>query len=480
MNYSNPKDLNGDGFTDLTLQDRISLFNKLKFGNKLSLATRFVYEDRWGGQIQWNPKYRGGDQIYGESIYTNRFEFFGNYQFDKAFSFQFSFNNHDQNSVYGTTRFNANQIIGFGQFLWNKSFKKNDFMIGIAYRYSFYDDDTTATFNEGKELNQEEVTHLPGIFFQNEIKINAKNTVLLGARYDYNSIHGSIFTPRFNYKLNNVDNSSIWRLSLGSGYRIAQIFTEDHAALTGAREVVFLNNLAPEKSWNANLNFVQKIYLKQGIILNFDSQLFITEFSNKIVPNYDANPNQIVFDNLQGRSITQGVSLNMNALLKGGVRVNLGATFIDSYIEENGLKSIPYLTERFHGVWKLQKKINRNNLTIDLTGTITGPLKLPTLGDLDPRDPYAPTFSIVNLQITKAWNSRFETYGGVKNILDFTPPSNSIARSFDPFDRGVNFDLKGNAIASENNPYGLTFDPSYVYASNQGIRMFFGLRWNSL
>ncbi|MEK9612878.1 MAG: TonB-dependent receptor plug domain-containing protein [Flavobacteriaceae bacterium] len=76
MNYSNPKDINGDGFTDLTLQDRISLFNKLKFGNKLSLATRYVYEDRWGGQIQWSPKYRGGDQIYGESIYTSRVVFF--------------------------------------------------------------------------------------------------------------------------------------------------------------------------------------------------------------------------------------------------------------------------------------------------------------------------------------------------------------------------------------------------------------------
>ena len=269
-------------------------------------------------------------------------------------------------------------------------------------------------------------------------------------------------------------------MSLGSGYRIAQIFTEDHASLTGAREVVFLNDLDPEKSWNANLNYVQKIYLKQGTILNFDSQFFITEFSNKIVPDYDSNPNQIVFDNLYGRSITQGVSLNMNALFRGGVRVNLGATFIDSYIEENGLKSIPYLTERFHGVWKLQKKINRSNLTVDLTGTITGPLKLPTLGDLDPRDQFAPTFSIVNLQITKAWNSRFETYGGVKNILDFTPPSNSIARSFDPFDRGVDFDLNGNAIATENNPFALTFDPSYVYASNQGIRIFFGLRWSSL
>jgi outer membrane receptor for ferrienterochelin and colicins len=32
-------------------------------------------------------------------------------------------------------------------------------------------------------------------------------------------------------------------------------------------------------------------------------------------------------------------------------------------------------------------------------------------------------------------------------------------------------------LSTQNNPFALTFDPSYVYASNQGIRFFFGLRW---
>ena len=35
----------------------------------------------------------------------------------------------------------------------------------------------------------------------------------------------------------------------------------------------------------------------------------------------------------------------------------------------------------------------------------------------------------------------------------------------------------GQAIATPNNPYALTFDPSYVYASNQGIRGFIGFRY---
>ena len=33
------------------------------------------------------------------------------------------------------------------------------------------------------------------------------------------------------------------------------------------------------------------------------------------------------------------------------------------------------------------------------------------------------------------------------------------------------------AISTDSNPYALTFDPSYVFAPNQGIRGFFGIRY---
>lgn len=47
FNYSNPIDKNKDGFTDVTLQDRISIFNKFTFDRKskkqFALATRYFY-----------------------------------------------------------------------------------------------------------------------------------------------------------------------------------------------------------------------------------------------------------------------------------------------------------------------------------------------------------------------------------------------------------------------------------------------------
>lgn len=77
--------------------------------------------------------------------------------------------------------------------------------------------------------------------------------------------------------------------------------------------------------------------------------------------------------------------------------------------------------------------------------------------------------------------ANFEFYGGVKNLLNWTVNKGNpfvIARANDPFDRGVDFDNNGNAIATPSNPYALTFDPSYSYGTNQGIRGFVGVRYN--
>lgn len=127
--------------------------------------------------------------------------------------------------------------------MYNKRIKENhDFLLGIAYRYTFYDDNTFATIDENGIKNKPSKTHLPGIFLQDEISLNKQNKLLLGARWDYNSIHGNIFSPRINYKWNSKDKSDIFRVSIGNGFRVANVFTEDHAALTGAREVEFRDN----------------------------------------------------------------------------------------------------------------------------------------------------------------------------------------------------------------------------------------------
>lgn len=479
FNYQNPIDNNKDGFTDLTLQNRISIFNKwsfdLKNNRQANVAARYYYEDRWGGQMQWNRSYRGGDEIYGESIYTKRFELLGNYQLPltEKVTLQYSFSSHNQNSAYGHVPFNADQKIVFAQLLWDKEIGKHSLLMGTPFRYTFYNDNTPATrYADGQD--HADKIYLPGIFIQDEIK-SGRHSVLLGARYDYNSRHGSIFTPRaaYKYKFNQTD---VVRLNIGRGFRIVNLFTEDHAALTGSREVILKEALKPEQSWNGNINIVKKIVTGNSFI-GIDASVFYTHFTNRILPDYDTNPNEIIYDNLDGYAVSKGISLNLDFNFPFPLKIIAGGTYMDNYQKENGVRFRPVLTEKFTGIWSVSYETQKAGLSFDYTGNIYGPMRLPILSEDDPRAATSPVWSLQNIQVTKKFDNGLEIYGGVKNLLNFTPPANSIARANDPFDKNVKFDEQGQVIATPDNPYRLTFDPSYVFAPNQGIRAFLGIRY---
>ncbi len=481
-NFQNPIDRNGDGFTDLTLQHRISVFNKWSFNRRenrqASISARYFYEDRWGGQTNWTAAERGGDRVYGESIFTKRLELLGTYQLPtvEKITLQYSVNTHNQNSYYGTTPYMANQTIAFAQLLWDKQAGNHSLLFGTPFRYTYYNDNTPATALNDNTDNPDR-TVLPGVFAQDEISFG-RSKLLLGVRYDYNSRHGNIFTPRMAYKLS-LNQTDALRLNIGRGYRVVNLFTEDHAALTGAREVVVREALRPEQSWNVNLNLVKKIVTGNSFV-GFDAQLFYTYFSNRILPDYDTDPNKIIYDNLTGYAVSRGVSLNLDFNFSAPLKIITGATYTDNRQIKNGVSIRPILTERFMGVWTISYEFARAGLSVDYTGNIYGPMRLPLLSESDPRAEYSPTYSLQNIQLTKKFRNGFELYGGVKNLLNFRPPANSIARPFDPFDKQVQFDANGQVLATPNNPNRLTFDPSYVYAPNQGIRGFVGLRYTLL
>ena len=133
-------------------------------------------------------------------------------------------------------------------------------------------------------------------------------------------------------------------------------------------------------------------------------------------------------------------------------------------------------TEKFTGTWNVGYTFKHIGLTLDYTGNLYGPMRLPLLSETDPRNEYSPWWSIQNIQLTKSIGDKIEIYGGVKRPTDLEPNKGNpfiIARAHDPFDKNVQFDADGQAMVTPDNPYGLTFDPSYVYGPNQGIRGFF-------
>jgi len=394
----------------------------------------------------------GEEKMNGESIYTARYELLGAYElpFKESFNLSFSYTDHDQNSFYGTTSYQAKQRIGFSQLAWDHTFDKHDVLAGAAIRYQYYDDNTPATFAANQ--NDPEEATIPGFFVQDEITLASKHKLLLGSRLDFDSRHGAIFTPRLAYKWNPNANN-IFRLNAGTGFRVVNLFTEDHAALTGSRTVVIEEDLNPEESFNINLNYLKKMYFNSGIFVDIDASAWYTHFTNAIFPDYETNPNEIRYSNLDGYAVSQGISLNTDINFTNGLKVLLGASLMDVSNTENGEASRQILTEQFSGNWGISYTFPQLRLTADYTGNLYGPMKLPIAGPSDPRKPDSPWFSIQNIQLTYKTKSNLEIYGGVKNLLDWTPS-------------------KGNPFS-----FGPDFDTTYIYASNQGIRSFLGLRY---
>ncbi|MDG2369894.1 MAG: TonB-dependent receptor [Flavobacteriales bacterium] len=477
-NYSKPIDNNGDNFTDLTLKDRISIFNKWsvnrKDKKKSIFSARYLYEDRWGGEMQWNNSFRAGDSIYGESIFTNRVELIGKHELpvneDVVLSGSFSYHGHD--SRYGLVKYVANQQIAFGQLVWNKKIGKSHNLVnGLAVRYSFYDDNTpvTSAFENGIQKNEPNKWLLPGLFCQDNVTLSKKMNILLGSRLDYHSIHGLIFSPRLNWKWS--PSSYVFRFGYGNGFRVVNVFSEDHAALTGARDVIVSEGLNPEKSNNLNLN-IEKTIFTPWTKISLDASLFYTYFSNKIIPNY-SNDSQISYSNLNGYGVSRGISLNAKFIFNIPLRINLGTTLLDVYSmqlneEANLIKENQLFTEPYSCTWSCSYDFKRVGMTIDYTGNLYGPMHLPIVEN-DFRLPQSSPFSIMNIKIAKDFDKGFNVYAGIRNLLNYTPPANSILRAHDPFDKYVDDEL--------DNPNNYSFDPSYIYTSFQGITFFGGIKY---
>jgi outer membrane receptor for ferrienterochelin and colicins len=475
FNYQKPFDKNGDGFTDVTLQNRISIFNKWIFKRKqnriASLAARYVYEDRWGGQMNWSKKWRGSDSIYGESIYTNRWEIIGQYQLPTRpkIMAQFSVIGHNQDSYYGRVSFQGNQKVAFAQLYWLTKWNEHSITTGASMRYTIYNDNTPATANE-KGIDQPSRTPLSGLFAEDAWTLSKKHLLYIGYRLDYDPILHFIQSPRLAYKWSVSNNSSL-RMSFGKGFRVVNIFTEDHAALTGARKVEITEKLKPEQSYNSNLNYSHTIIIGNGFI-NLDGLAFYSYFTNKIVGDFDTDPNKIIYKNLNGHAISKGLTINADATFSIPLNIRAGVNYLDVYqINKDEINNtIEKVQQLFAPKWSGNFSVGYTfpkQFSVDITGQINGPMRLPIQKD-DYRPEYSPTFCTANIQITKKLKSNWEVYSGIKNLFNFVP-KDTYMRPFDPFDKHV------NDIAT--NPHGYTFDTEYNYAPLQGIRYFIGLRY---
>ena len=447
-------DSNNDNFSDVPLSKRLSLFNRWsinrKSNKKLHFSAKYFQENRFGGVEEWNKEYRGSDSIYGESIYTDRFEFVGSYQFptEENIRLDASFNYHHQDSYYGNTKYKAWQEVYFANLIWDKSLgKKHQLLLGYTHRYESYLDSTLVNIHEQK--------FIPGFFVQDEINLSTDWTMMGGMRLDHHQDHDFIFAPRFSLKWQ-AEPYTIFRLNAGTGFRTVNLFTEDHAALTGAREVIIKEKLEPEESYNVNVN-MNHIYSLGNSSGTIDFDVFYTHFSNKILPDYESNDNQIIYANLEGTSISRGIAFTIQQNFEFPLSISIGTTFLDVHsIDELNQKEKELFAPRFSSVFSASYQLSSWDASLEWSARIIGPMKLPTYSPPFNRAETSPWFSQQHFQFNKKINVRFASFFAVKNVFNY---------------------MQETPLIDPENPFGENFDTAYAYGPLQGRRLVIGLRY---
>jgi outer membrane receptor for ferrienterochelin and colicins len=93
------------------------------------------------------------------------------------------------------------------------------------------------------------------------------------------------------------------------------------------------------------------MYAQNGTYIGLDATAWYTYFTNRIVPDFETDPNKIFYNNLNGYAVSKGISMNVDVAFANGLKMLAGATFQDVSTTEDGIKQQQMLTEKFTGTW---------------------------------------------------------------------------------------------------------------------------------
>lgn len=454
------KDMNHDGFMDGPVAQQLNLLNRWNFQGKNiegQLGLRAVLENRNGGQIDDKNETHSHDVPYLIDIKNRQFELFTKTGFlstgkpDKSLGLITSTKFNKQNMLFGLKSYDGEQISFYGNLIYQNIISSDKHMIktGLSFVY----DDYRESYNDSLMRDYESV---PGAFAEYNFKNNNKIALILGLRADYQNTFGWFFTPRFHFKYNFLP-ETVLRLSAGSGYRTARVFTENPSVFANSRVLVIQEGLLPEKAWNFGISMSHKFYIGEmegTIILDY----FHTRFTNQVVVDLE-KVNEVQFYNLDGKSYSNSYQAQLDFTPFKRVDVRVAYKRYDVKATYGGILLDKPFVARDRALLNLAYATHMDRWKFDVTLKWIGISRIPNTKQNPDNFQLASQsekYITLNAQVTKAFR-KFEVYLGAENITDFT---------------------QKNPIIAPDDPYGPNFDASLVWGPIMGRLFYAGFRFN--
>jgi len=471
---ANKIDRDNDNFLDLPKLTRYMIFNKWKYGNdkdwgwSSSISLRFLNEQRIGGQALYNATSdKGSNSIYGQVVNINQPEIWMKTAYrindnHKITLFASSFH-QDQKSFFGTAKYNAKQTNFYTNLQYELTYlQKHSLKTGISYRYLNLNEDiafTDTTLQRTYAGNYKRFESIPGVFAENSMNfLKDKLTWVAGVRGDQHNQFGFTVTPRTLLKYD-VTPKTVFRASIGTGWRTVNLFSENIGLLVSSRDIVFAEPLKPERATNFGINFTQKFDTKSNNLSGYFSvDYYRTDFQNQIFPDYDSDPTKAIIKNFTGTSVSNGFQAELYLKIWKRYELKMGCNYLDVYREINETKQLLPFNPAHKVLTTFSYKPLTNKYHFDINAHWYGEQRLPDTKS-NPVEFQRPDFSkpytLINVQFTYIFK-KFDVYAGCENIFDFR---------------------QNQPIVSWQNPFGPYFDTSSVWGPTRGREIYIGIRF---
>lgn len=470
---ANRIDRDNDKFLDLPLLTRYLVSNRLKYGNERDwgwnsqIGVRYFNDQRIGGQTNYNSiSDKGSSNVYGQTVQINQPELWTKTGYrinDRHNLFLFASAFHQvQNSFFGTVKYNAQQTNFYANLQYELNYEKHDLKAGVSYRHLSLNEDISFTDTmllrtyDGNYLRLE---NIPGLFAENTMRFfGDRLTWIAGIRGDRHNQFGYQLTPRTLIKYD-ISPQTIVRANVGTGWRTVNLFSENIGLLVSSRDILFAEQLTPEKAYNTGVNITQKFESITDNLTGFlSADFYHTEFQNQIFPDYDSDPTKAIIKNFTGTSISNGFQAELYLKMYQRFELKIGYNYLDVYRMQGSTKQLLPFNSMHRVLASFSYKPISKKYHFDMNAHWFGKQRLPET-ESNPvefqRPDFSKPYSVVNAQFT--YNlKKFEMYGGCENIFDF--------RQRQP-------------IISWQNPFSPYFDTSSVWGPTRGREIYLGFRF---
>lgn len=466
-------DHNHDGFMDMPRRKIVNAYNRWSYysdNGRMESRTgvKFLYEDRRGGQTMGHGMEHTGD-LYRTDITNrnitveNKTGFVVGQREGQSIGIITAFTNHEQRSGFGLKSFGGEQNSFYTNVLFNSSLGSaaHTYTAGASFTWDNYqvtfEDRSPLTLTEKTPLDRRET--VAGAFAQYTFAPGDKFTLMLGARGDYNSEYGWLFTPRANIRWAPVQ-AIVLRASAGRGFRSPNVIAENIGLLGSSRRINVgsIDALDIERAWNMGGNATFYIPIWSGRLATLSLDWFHTMFQNQAVVDMERDPGEVWFYNLDGRSTADVWQADLNISPFEGMELLAAFRYNDTRItySDGGVRHTVEkpLMSRYRGLINAAYATRFRKWVFDATVQINGPARLPSLNGYGAAEERSPVFPVWFAQITKN-TKRFDIYVGVENIFNFT---------------------QRNPIMGADAPFAAGFDSSRVWGPLMGRRFYAGIR----